>query len=139
MDNEKKVNLKLNKNTGAFVQPHGYELDATVEYVIDLEDEVEFQVSIIESIQAYGAPPAISDYHNWLIENGFDPNLPNPTNEFVSKFYGKKPLWKTNYSQGIVVKNCAENDDDYFIVVECSRENRGYKYTQIIVTLAGCV
>lgn len=38
------------------------------------------------------------------------------------------PLWKTAYSQGIVVK--AENDDDYFIVMECSRENSGYKHTK---------
>ncbi len=32
----------------------------------------------------------------------------------------------------------AENDDDYYVVLECSRQNEGFKYTQIIVTLGGC-
>lgn len=140
MGNEKrKVNLKLNENSGTLVAPHDYELDATIEYVVDIQGEMESQISIMQAVQNLGAPPALSDFHNWLIENGFDPNFPDPTNEFVSKYYGKKPLWKTEYSQGIVVKNCDEDDDDYYIVVECSRENKGYKYTQIIVTMGGCV
>ena len=80
---------------------------------------------------------ALKDFHKWLIENGFDPNMPNPTNEFVSKYYGVRALWNTDLSQGIVVK--AENDDDYFIVMECSRLNEGFKYTQIIVTLGACL
>ena len=81
--------------------------------------------------------PALKDYHKWLAENNFDVNMPNPTNDFVSKFYGVKPLWTTELSQGIVVR--AENEDDYFIVMECSRLNEGFKYTQIIVTLGGCL
>ena len=32
-----------------------------------------------------------------------------------------------------------ENEDDYFIVMECSRLNEGFKYTQIILTLGGCM
>lgn len=52
-------------------------------------------------------------------------------------FMEKKPLWLTDLSQGIVVK--AENDDDYYIVMKCSRLNTGFKYTQIIVTMGGCV
>ena len=44
---------------------------------------------------------------------------------------------RTDLSQGIVVR--AENEDEYFIVLECSRLNEGFKYTQIILTLGGCV
>lgn len=39
--------------------------------------------------------------------------------------------------QDIVVR--AENEDDYFIVMKCSRLNEGFKYTQIILTLGGCL
>ena len=63
--------------------------------------------------------------------------MPNPANSFVDQFYGKKALWKTDLSQGIVVR--AENEDDYFIVMGCSRVNEGFKYTQIILALGGCL
>ena len=65
--------------------------------------------------------------------------MPNPTNDVVAPYYGVKPLWKTDYSQGIVVK--AENEDDYFIVMECSNknENKGYKCTKVILTMGGCM
>lgn len=128
--------IKLNKNLGKLVEAHDYELDATKEYIINTDDEIEEQANITATVHLMGLP-ALKDYHIWLIKNGFNANMPNPTNEFVSKFYGKKPLWLTDLSQGIVVK--AENDDDYFIVMECSRLNTGFKYTQIIVTMGGCV
>lgn len=89
------------------------------------------------SFQVIGPPPAIKNYHAWLFENGFDLNVPNPTNKFVSAFYGLKPLWKTAYSQGLVIK--AENDDDYFIVMECSDKNRGFSHTMVNLTLGGCI
>lgn len=128
--------IKLNKDFGQIVEAHGYELDPTKEYVINIKDELEEQAGILGAVQTMGLL-AIEDYHKWLRENGFDVNTPNPTNEFVSKYYGVRPLWNTDLSQGIVVK--AENDDDYFIVMECSRLNEGFKYTQIIVTLGGCL
>lgn len=52
--------------------------------------------------------------------------MPNPTNEIVATFYGIGSLWKTEYSQGVVVK--AEDDDDYYIVMECSSKNKGDKH-----------
>lgn len=63
--------------------------------------------------------------------------MPNPTNNFVESYYGSKPLCITDLSQGIVVKD--ENDDNYYIVMECSRLNTGFKYTQIILMLGGCM
>lgn len=128
--------IKLNKNFGQIVNAHGFELDATKQYVINMEDEFEQQRNIIHAAQVMGLP-AMKDYHAWLKDNGFDVNMPNPTNDFVEKFYGVEPLWKTELSQGIVVKE--ESDDDYFIVMECSRLNEGFKYTQIIVTMGGCM
>ena len=131
------IKIKLNdfpKNVG---KDDEYSLNPIEEYIINLEDEKEFQMSIISSFELMGPPPAIKNYHSWLFENGFNVEMPNPTNEFVEKYYGIKPLWKTPYSQGIVVK--AENEDDYFIIMECSNKNKGYKNTIIILTLAGCI
>lgn len=128
--------LKLNERMGEVVARHGYELDPTEQYVITLSDEMDKQTAIMGAVQAMGLE-ALSDFHNWLNDNGFSVMLPDPTNEFVSSYYGVKPLWKTNLSQGIVVKNT--EDDDYYIVLECSNENEGFKYTQIVVTLGGCM
>lgn len=128
--------IKLNDQT-INSSDREYELDPTEEYLINLEEEMEFQMATMMSIQIMGAPPALKNYHAWLFENGFDVDAPNPTNEFVSQYYGVKPLWETPYSQGIVVK--AEDEDDYFIVMECSNKNKGYKHTKIIITLGGCM
>lgn len=129
--------IKLNEKQREKVFTDGYRLEPTEKYVIDLDAEMEFQMAALMSFQIMGAPPALKNYHAWLFENGFCVEAPNPTNEIVAQYYGVKPLWKTAYSQGIVVK--AENESDYFIVMECSRENRGYKYLQVILTMGGCM
>ena len=95
-----------------------YTFDPTEKYVINLEKEMEFQMAVMMSFQMMGPPPAIKNYHAWLFENGLNVELPNPTNEVVAPYYGVKPLWKTDYSQGIVVM--AEDESDYYIVMECS-------------------
>lgn len=127
--------IKLNQNSETIID--GYILNPTEKYVINLAEEMEFQSAIMSSFQIMGYPPALKNYHAWLFENGFSVDAPNPTNEFVASYYGVKPLWKTEYSQGIVVK--AENDSDYFIVMECSNKNKGYKHTKVILTLGGCI
>lgn len=114
-----------------------YALNPLEKYIISIDEEMEFQMAILSSFQIMGAPPALKNYHAWLFENKFDIDNPNPTNEFVSQYYGVKPLWKTPYSQGIVVKT--ENEEDYFIVMECSNKNKGYKHTIVILTLGGCL
>ena len=114
-----------------------YTLDPTEKYVINLEEEMEFQMAAMMSFQMMGPPPAIRNYHAWLFENGFNVELPNPTNEVVAPYYGVKPLWKTDYSQGIVVM--AEDESDYYIVMECSSRNKGYKRTKVILTMGGCL
>lgn len=129
--------IKLNECIDNQTSSDGYELDPTDKYVVDIELEKEFQTAIMMSFQVIGPPPAIKNYHAWLFENGFDIEEPNPTNEFVSAFYGVKPLWKTAYSQGVVVK--AESNDDYFIVMEFSCKNKGYKHKKVILTPSGCL
>lgn len=114
-----------------------YKLLPNEKYVIDIEYEWDYQNAIYKSFRVTGAPPALKNYHAWLLENGFNVEAPNPTNEFVAQYYGVKPLWKTDYSQGIVVRN--EHDHDYYIVMECSRKNKGYKHSLIILTLGGCI
>lgn len=131
----KKVNLSGSIENEISVD--GYRLDPSEKYVINLIEEMEFQQSIMMSFQIMGYPPALKNYHAWLFKNGFSVEAPNPTNEFVAKYYGVKPLWKTDYSQGIVVKD--EKDSDYFIVMECSNKNKGYKHTIVILTLGGCM
>ena len=146
-----KYNLDLNpiETVGKFVQPKfEYELDPTNKYIISVQHELSTTQSVIlQSINKYAQSrneqlkrreiPFMYDYWNWLTKNGFNDVQPNPTNEFVSQFYGVAPLWKTTNSQGIVVK--AIEDDDYYIVLECSRNNIGFKYTKILLTPGGCM
>ena len=129
--------IKLNDNADELISQDGYELSATEKYEINLDEELDFQLSILGAFEIMGAPPAYKNYQSWLYKNNFNVDSPNPTNEFVSKYYGTKPLWKTDYSQGIVVR--AVDDDDYYIVMECSSKNEGYKHTKIILTLGGCL
>lgn len=129
--------IKLNDGLQQRTLVDEYILDPTEKYVIDLEKETEFQIATMMSFQIMGAPPAIKNYHAWLYENGFNLDAPNPTNEVVAPYYGVKPLWKTPYSQGVVVG--AEGDDDYYIVMECSNKNKGYKHTMVILTMGGCM
>lgn len=129
--------IKLNEHFGGITSIDEYELDPTEEYVIDVKEEMEFQTATMMSFKIMGPPPALKNYHAWLFENGFNVDVPNPTNEVVARYYGIKPLWKTAYSQGIVVK--AENDSDYFIVMECSSKNKGYKHAKVILNLGGCM
>ena len=103
--------IKLNENVREKTSIDEYILDPTEKYVIDIEEEMEFQMATMLSFQIMGFPPALKNYHAWLFENGFNVEAPNPTNEVVARYYGVKPLWKTDYSQGIVVK--AENNSDY--------------------------
>ena len=131
------IKIKLKEVSNNIERGNGYLLNPLEEYIINLEDEMEFQIAINSSFKLMGPPPAIKNYHTWLLENGFNVEMPDPTNEFVEKYYGVKPLWKTPYSQGIVVRE--ENEDDYFIIMECSNKNKGYKNTIIILTLGGCI
>ena len=129
--------IKLNDGSQQRSLVDEYILDPTEKYVIDLERETEFQIATMMSFQIMGTPPAIKNYHAWLYENGFNLDAPNPTNEVVAPYYGVKPLWKTPYSQGVVVM--VEGDDDYYIVMECSSKNKGYKHAMIILTMGGCM
>lgn len=129
--------IKLYEGIGIETSIDGYELIPTEKYMINIDEEMDYQMAILSSFKIMGPPPALKNYHAWLFENGFNVNSPNPTNEFVAPYYGVKPLWKTDYSQGIVVKD--ENDSDYYIVMECSNKNRGYKHTKVILTLGGCM
>ena len=114
-----------------------YALNPIEKYVINIDEEMEFQMAILASFQIMGPPPALKNYHAWLYENGFNIDMPNPKNDLVAQYYGVEPLWRTPYSQGIVVR--AENEDDFFIVMECSNKNKGYKHTIVILTLGGCL
>jgi len=129
--------LKLNPNLGKTVIMHGYQLNPTEQYCICPADEKERQKTIKAAIKTMGGLLALNDYHNWLKASGFDVSSPNPTNDFVAPFFGVKPLWHTDLSQGIVVKN--KDDNNYYIVIECSWLNKGFRNVQLILTMGGCV
>ena len=54
--------LKLNENMGQVVRAHGYELDTTERYVINIERELSKQSAIMAVIQTIGLPE-LKDYH----------------------------------------------------------------------------
>lgn len=128
--------IKLNDATNKKDLVNGYYLNPIEQYVINIEDELETQNSILAAFQMMGPPPCIKNYHAWLYSNRFDADMPNPTNIAVADFYGVRALWRTDYSQGIVMR--AEGESDFYIVMECSDKNTGYKHTMIVLTLAGC-
>ena len=117
---------------GKVCKPHGFELDPTKKYIIKLSDELESQECILQAFRVMGDNGLLDDWFTWLDTNGFDSNFPNPTNEYVEQFFGKKPLWKNERSQALVIKNY--EDDDFYIVMECGRTTAGYKYTKVILT-----
>lgn len=73
----KKIKLYQNREKNSSLNE--YDLNPTEKYVIDMDEEMEFQAAIMMSFQIMGPPPAIKNYHAWLFENGFDVNMPNPT------------------------------------------------------------
>lgn len=86
----KKIKLNVELEKGSTVDE--YRLNPTEKYVINIEEEIEFQTAIMMSFQIAGPPPALKNYHAWLLENGFSVDSPNPTNVFVAPFYGVIPL-----------------------------------------------
>ena len=130
--------IVLSSFSGDKQSADGYELNPEEKYLlVNFKKELESQTAILMAFQIMGKPPALLNYHSWLFKNGFSVECPNPTNEFVSEYYGVKPLWKTEYSQGVVVK--VENNDGYFIIMECSRKNKGYRHTKVLLTPSGCL
>ena len=52
---------------------------------------------------------------------------------------GAPPALK-NYHAWLFKNNFrAEDDDDYYIVMECSIKNKGYKHTKALLTMGGCM
>ena len=127
--------IKLNKDAKNILAKEGYKLNPKEQYCICLNDEMELQSTMMMSFQTTGGSQVLDDYNNWLRENKINVNDPDIPKDLVKKYYGVKPLWSTNLSQGIVVKD--ENDDTYYIVMECSKLNVKFKYAQIILTLGG--
>ena len=128
--------LILNSDLAAGAACGGYVLDPTCRYVIDAHDEGLRSIKLFEFFKQYGFPPAVKNWHAWLFKHGFSAEVPNLTNSSVAKYYGVKPLWRTDFSQGLVVR--AIDEDDYFVVMECGHACVGYVHLQILLTPGGC-
>ena len=146
---KRKVNFSLKNNIGLLVPPHGFELNAEEELVFDFIADADVIAGAPYVAMVMGWPRAMEDFWNWCEENDFPSNVDvdemisgevkqswSVPEEAVKEYYGKKPLWTTKYSQGIVARE--KNSDDYYVVVECSRENEGWKYARILATPGGC-
>ncbi len=93
------MSIKLSEHRNPNPTDDRYELDSTQKYVlIDFESELKMQSEIMMPFQIVGVLPALKNYHTWLYKKGFEINSLNPTNRFVSSYYGNEPLWKTDYS-----------------------------------------
>lgn len=58
--------IKLSKSLAEEPSADGYRLNPTEKYVINIEEEMEFQTAIMMSFQIEGPPPALKNYHAWL-------------------------------------------------------------------------
>lgn len=143
MKNERKVNFTfIDENLGKWVPSHGYTVNPYKKHVFDSEKDWEAIALTMFTIGACGQPKAFEDYWKWCEEN----NVPTSVidgiktyhipNELAAKFYGEGPLWETPYSQGIVIRE--KKEDDYYVMLECSKNNPGWKYAKILLTPYGC-
>lgn len=114
-----------------------YALDPGCQYVIDAHVESLRSIRLFELYTQCGFPPAIKIWHAWLFKHGFSVEVPNVTNSSVAEYYGVKPLWCADYSQGVVVR--AVGEDDYFVVMECGHACVGYQHLQVLLTPSGCL
>ncbi|EIA6415352.1 hypothetical protein K7U79_000105 [Listeria monocytogenes] len=64
--------IKLNENLEKAPSIDGYKLDPTEKYVINIEDEMEFQSAMMMAFQIMETPPGLKNYHAWLFENDFN-------------------------------------------------------------------
>ena len=128
--------LTLNSHPGGVSACGGYTLDPRRKYVINANIEGSRSITLFGLFRQQGFPPAIKNWHAWLFKHGFSAEFPNLTNDSVAEYYGVEPLWRTDYSQGIVV--CAVDEDDYFVVMECGCACVGYRHLQILLTPGGC-
>ena len=62
----KKIKLYQNREKNSSLNE--YDLNPTEKYVIDMDEEMEFQAAIMMSFQIMGPPPAIKNYHAWLFK-----------------------------------------------------------------------
>ena len=128
--------LILNSRSAVGSSCGRYALDPGCQYVIDAHVEGLRSIRLFELFRQCGFPPAIKNWHAWLFKQGFSAEVPNVTNSSVAEYYGVKPLWCTDYSQGLVVR--AIDEDDYFVVMECGHACGGYVHLQILLTPGGC-
>lgn len=129
----------LNK-LGNIEIPHSYELQESEKYFVRYtKDFFEYNVLTSLTIETLGGiynPDCfriIKDFNNFMktLKN----KSWNEQQSFLKKMWGKQFLWNNEFTRGIVVKLVEpddSNDFTYHILVECSKECTGFKYTKWI-------
>lgn len=137
----KEINFtNLLNRRGTFEIPHNYELNESEKYFVKYTEdffkyncETCFTIEMLGGINNPDCYRVIKDFNNFMktLEN-------KPFKEqqaFLKARWGKQFLWDNEFTRGIVVK-LVEPDDvtdfRYHVLVECSRECTGFKYTQWI-------
>jgi hypothetical protein len=134
--------LKLNPNPEELIKltkPHGYEIDPSKSYYIDISDNHEFEhVMLTQQLrELVNETKGMKSYKKFCKKYNLESDSGNEDNAIKkivkNHFPNGGPLWKDEFSQGIIV----EVDDlgNVGIVVEMSRENTGFKYTRILATV----
>jgi hypothetical protein len=136
--NKIRLGYHINKYIRNKPNKYNYTLDPTVKYTFDNDEEWIEQMRF-RSDQQFAQPIGIGNYHEWLEKNGFDTNVPNPTNKVVAEYYVVKPLWVTDKSQGIAIRSTNKNDNDYYILMECCKTDPNYPACKILLTPVGCL
>ena len=137
--------LKLNPNPKEIIKickPHGYEIDTSKSYYVDVDDDYEFEhLALTRQVRVLlDETKGMKSYEKFckkygLISHGLNKN--KSVEKVIKKnFPNGGPLWKDEFSQGIAVEvKGSPLSGNMGIVVEMSRENSGFKYTRILATI----
>lgn len=137
----KEINFtELLKRQGKLELAHGYELEESEKYFVKYtEDFFQYNVGTCITIETLGGVSNPDCFRVIKDFNAFMQTLMNKSFDEQQKFlkakWGKQFLWDNKYTRGIVVKLVEPddiNDFTYHVLVECSRECTGFKYTKFI-------
>ena len=137
----KEINFtELLKRQGKPELAHGYELEESEKYFVKYtEDFFRYNVNTCFTIEIFGGVSnpdcfrVVKDFNNFM--NTFKNKSFKEQQKFFKNMWGKQFLWNNKYTRGIVVKLVEPdniNDFTYQVLVECSRECTGFKYTKFI-------
>lgn len=139
----KEINFtELLRRQGKLEVAHGYELLESEKYFIKYtRDFFQYNTNVALTIEMLGGishPDCLRVVKDF---NAFMKSLKNMSFKNVQQFlqskWGKQFLWDNEFTRGIVVKVVEPDDLNDFrfdVLIECSRECTGFKYTKFVAS-----